>query len=74
MNDAIIKQMEKIVAEVMTSYQSDFENYDRKYIEKAEACQFPMVWIVGKSHTYLLRLGDYKDLFFNNEFARIGYV
>lgn len=33
MNDTVIKQMEKIVAEVMTSYQSDFENYDRRYIE-----------------------------------------
>lgn len=74
MNDAVIKQMEKIVVEVMTSYQSDFENYDRRYIEKAETRHFPMIWIVGEAHTHLLRLGGYKDLFFNNEFARLGYV
>lgn len=74
MNDAVIKQMEKIVAEVMTSYQSDFENYDRRYIEKAETRHFPMIWIVGEAHTHLPRLGGYKDLFFNNEFARLGYV
>lgn len=74
MNDAIIKQMEKIVAEVMTSYQSDFENYDKRYIEKAETCHFPMIWIVSEAHTHLLKLGGYKDLFFNNEFARLGYA
>lgn len=74
MNDAVIKQMEKIVAEVMTSYQSDFENYDKQYIEKAETRQFPIIWIVGKSHTYILRLGGYKDIFFSNECVRLGYA
>lgn len=74
MNDAVIKQMEKIVAEVMTSYQSDFENYDKRYIEKAETRQFPIIWIVGKSHIYMLKLGGYKDLFFSNESVRLGYA
>lgn len=74
MNEAIIKQMSNIVADVMTSFQSDFENYDKLYIEKAEACQFPMIWIVGASHTHLLKLGSYKELFFNNESARFIYV
>lgn len=63
MNNSIIKQMSDIVAEVMTSFQSDFEQYDKQYIEKAEACQFPMIWMVGTSHTYLLKLGEYKDCF-----------
>lgn len=45
MNNSIIKQMSDIVAEVMTSFQSDFEQYDKQYIEKAEACQFPMIWM-----------------------------
>lgn len=74
MNEAIIKQMSGIVAEVMTSFQSDFEQYDKPYIEKAEACQFPMIWIVGTSHTHLLKLGSYKEFFFNNESVRLNYV
>lgn len=74
MNNPIIKQMSNIVADVMTSFQSDFENYDKPYIEGAEACQFPMIWIVGESHTYLLKLGSYKKVFFNNESVRFIYV
>lgn len=74
MNDTIIKQMRNIVSDVMTSFQSDFEKYDKPYIEKAEAHQFPMIWIVGTSHTYLLKLGGYKELFFSNESVRLNYV
>lgn len=74
MNTSVIKQMSSIVADVMTSFQSDFENYDKSYIESAEACQFPMIWIVGSSHTYLLKLGSYKEKFFNNEAVRLNYV
>ena len=49
--------MSNIVADVMTSFQSDFENFDRPYIENADSSKFPMIWIVGKSHTHLLNLG-----------------
>lgn len=37
MNNSIIKQMSDIVAEVMTSFQSDFEQYDKQYIEKSRS-------------------------------------
>ena len=30
--------------------------------------------MVGTSHTYLLKLGEYKDYFFNNESVRLNYV
>lgn len=74
MNEKIIKQMCNIVADVMTSFQSDFENYDKPYIESAKESQFPMIWIVGKSHTYLLKLGNYENKFFENEAVRLAYV
>ena len=32
----IIQTMSNIVADVMTSFQSDFENFDRPYIENVE--------------------------------------
>ncbi len=57
----IIQTMSNIVADVMTSFQSDFENFDRPYIENADNSKFPMIWIVGKSHTHLLNLGEYEE-------------
>lgn len=57
----IIQTMSNIVADVMTSFQSDFENFDRPYIENAYNSKFPMIWIVGKSYTYLLHLGEYEE-------------
>lgn len=45
----IIQTMSNIVADVMTSFQSDFENFDRPYIENADSSKFPMIWIVGQS-------------------------
>lgn len=74
MNEAITKQMSNIVADVMTSFQSDFEKYDKEYVESAKSNQFPMIWIVGKSHTYLLKLGSYKEKFFENESVRLLYA
>lgn len=70
----IIQTMSNIVADVMTSFQSDFENFDRPYIENADSSKFPMIWIVGKSHTHLLNLGEYEEHFSENEVARFAYV
>lgn len=70
----IIQTMSNIVADVMTSFQSDFENFDRPYIENADNSKFPMIWIVGKSHTHLLNLGEYEEHFSKNEVARYAYV
>ena len=36
----IIQTMSNIVADVMTSFQSDFENFDRPYIENAYNSKF----------------------------------
>lgn len=69
----ILNKMAEIVDNTMTSFQSDFEKYDRLYIESDEV-KFPMIWIVGKSHTYLLKLGEYKRWFFENESVRFDYV
>lgn len=74
MNENIIARMSEIVAEIMTNYQSDFENYDRPYIESADNSKFPMIWIVGKTHTYLLCLGEYESRFNENEIARYAYA
>lgn len=78
MNENIIRQMTEIVDGYMTSYQSDFygsESYsgDKSYVEK-EDCKFPMLWIVGKSHTYLLKLGEYEDWILNDPVERYRYV
>lgn len=69
----ILNKMAEIVDNTMTSFQSDFEKYDRLYIESDEV-KFPMIWIVGKSHTYLLKLGEYKRWFFENESVRFDYI
>ena len=70
----IIQTMSNIVADIMVRFQSDFENYDRPYIEKADDSMFPMIWIVGKCHTCLLRLGGYGKHFSKSEDVRFAYV
>lgn len=74
MNEKIIARMRNIVADVMTSFKTDFENYDRPYIEQAATEQFPMIWIVGKSHTNLLQLGAFRNSFFGREDVRYRYA
>ena len=73
MKTDILNKMAEVVANTMTSFQSDFEQYDRLYIESGEA-KFPMIWMVGKSHTHLLKLGEYKSWFFEMESVRFDYV
>lgn len=70
----IIAQMETIVNEKMTSYQSDFTEYDRKTMESAKGWQFPMVWIVRSGGTYLLRVGEAAEMFTRNEYHRYDYA
>ncbi len=64
--------MRNIVADVMTSFQSDFENHDRPYIEST-AAKFSMLWVVGQSHTWLARLGEYETDFNENVATRYEY-
>lgn len=73
-NANIINAMSKIVAETMTSFQQDFEKYDREYIEKADSSKFPMIWVVGKTHTYLLTLKEYEKNFAEKESVRFSYA
>lgn len=70
----ILNKMAEIVANTMTSFQSDFEKYDRPYIESITPEQFPLLWFVAPSHTYLLRLGEYRNHFFNEESYRYAYA
>lgn len=70
----ILNKMAEIVDNTMTSFQSDFEKYDRPYIEAATPEQFPMLWLVATSHTHLLKLGDYHKRFFNEEAVRYAYA
>lgn len=69
----ILKQMKAVVADTMTSFQSDFFDYDKLQIEGQEF-KFPAIWIVGKSHTHLLRIGNYKEYFFEAESVRYDYL
>lgn len=74
MNELIISRMSDIVAEVMTSFQSDFEDYDKPYIAKAQPDQFPMLWFVAPTHTYLFALGEYEAKFNEHESIRWSYA
>jgi hypothetical protein len=73
MREAIIERMTEIVNETMTSFQSDFFKYDKPRIESAGII-FPVIWVVGKTHTHLINVGDYHDIFFGNEYARYAYA
>lgn len=46
----ILNKMAEIVDNTMTSFQSDFEKYDRPYIEAATPEQFPMLWVGPDGH------------------------
>lgn len=73
-NTELIKQMRGIVKKTMKAFQSDFDDYDEPYIAAATPDKFPMVWIVGESHTYLLKLQEYREAFISNEAVRYSYV
>lgn len=66
--------MREIVDATMESFKSDFENYDRRTILKAEDSDFPMFWIVSKRHTYLLGIGHYANMFNQSESVRLEYA
>lgn len=74
MNENIITQMREKVSEIMTCFQTDFENYDRAYIEEATEDKFPLIWVIGKSHTYLIKLGEVREKFGVYESLRYGYA
>lgn len=69
---SILQTMSNVVADVMRSYQSDFTDYDRPYIENE--AKFPMIWIVSRCHTFLLRLGEYESDFNTSESTRYLYA
>lgn len=71
--DSILQLMEAVVEETMTSFKTDFYNYDKPNIE-SEDFQFPAIWIVGESHTHFLELTKYKRLFFEYERYRYDYL
>lgn len=70
----ILNKMAEIVASTMTSFQSDFEKYDKEYITREGVKAFPFLWMVAPSHTYLLRFADFKKDFFENEALRYSIV
>mgnify|MGYP000394014763 CR=1 FL=1 len=66
----ILNKMAEIVAATMTSFQSDFEKYDAGYISREGVKAFPFLWMVAPTHTYLLKLADFKEEYFWNEVLR----
>lgn len=69
----IISKMAHIVAPNKMLCQWDFYVYDMKYIE-SENCRFPMIWIVGEQHCHLLKIGQYRENFFNKMAVRSAYA
>ncbi len=66
----IVNQMAEIVANIMTSFQSDFEKHDAEYIKRKGVNAFPFLWMVAPNHTYLLKMADFKKRYFENEALR----
>lgn len=66
----ILNKMAEIVAATMTSFQSDFEKYDAGYISREGVKAFPFLWMIAPTHTYLLKLADFKEVYFENETLR----
>lgn len=64
--------MAEVVEETMEAFQSDFYKYDKATI-MFEGFKFPFIWIVGKSHTHMMKLGNYKEIFFQCENIRYDY-
>lgn len=65
--------MADVVEKTMTNYKSDFYNVDKGIIESKEF-KFPVIWIVGQSHTHMFQLGNFKDAFFAWESLRYDYL
>lgn len=70
----ILNKMAEIVANTMTSFQSDFEKYDKEYIIKKGVEAFPFLWMVAPTHTYLLKFANFKETFWGNEAFRYSIV
>lgn len=70
MIENILNKMAEIVAKTMTCFQSDFEKYDKEYIVREGVNAFPFLWMVHKSHTYLIRLSKIRNDYFENEGVR----
>lgn len=66
----ILNKMAEIVANNMIAFQSDFEKYDKEYIIKKGVKAFPFLWMVHRSHTYLIRLSEIRKDYFENEAFR----
>lgn len=70
----IIQYMADVVATKMTSFQTDFYNYDQPAIEQANPNQFPYLWIVNECHTRMASLGGYEEEFNDNPATRYAYA
>ncbi len=62
--------MAEVVANNMTMFQSDFEKYDKAYVLREGVNAFPFLWMVAPTHTYLIELADFQNLYFSNESLR----
>lgn len=66
--------MTEIVESTMTDYKSDFYDWDKPFIESEACCTLPAIWVVGKLHTRMLKIGNYYEWFFNEESFRYAYA
>ena len=55
MKETIIKQMNEVVRDMMTSFQTDFTKYDMELLENYDE---RFLWFVAPSHTHLARIGE----------------
>lgn len=70
----IIQYMADVVEMKMTRFKTDFFNYDKPTIEKADSNQFPFLWIVNECHTVMPELGGYEEAFNNSAEIRYAYA
>lgn len=73
MNEKLVQKMRNVVADIMTHFQSDFENYDRRTIENTPAEKLSAVWIVAPNHTYMLNFSNFEEEYNKYEETRYLY-
>lgn len=74
MKKSLIAKMKAVVEAHMEMFKTDFYKYDMPYIKAATPEKFPVIWIVSRLHTYLLKLGSYKEQFERDERTRFAYA
>lgn len=74
MKEQLVARMAQIVDEITEFHKTDFTNFDKEYMEHATSDCFPLIWIVRKSGTYLLTVGQDASQFSTDPSVLLSYI